>query len=157
MTHWQLEGRCTDPAYSSGSRHSTGRYVSPSCMGHRAVRPEPDGGFLMVADIFLSTLFLLSLSTSINAFLVNTSPQLRGSHFSSFCGQKPHNRVFPDELKKARSSTVMAAGGPAAEESGILNHPLAELLAECKAFGLVRFISVNPTGSVLETAGYQLY
>ncbi len=50
----------------------------------------------------------------------------------------------------------MAAGGPSATES-LLSHPLAAILSGCKDFGLVRFISVNPSGSVLETAGTYSY
>jgi hypothetical protein len=101
----------------------------------------------------LTALTLFCLGASIDAFLLKSTPQLGSRHCISTCRGKPSYQNVGAKLRKSAVSIAMAAGGPVAEESGFLKHPLAELLAECKDFGLVRFISVNPTGSVLETAG----
>uniref|UniRef100_A0A7S0VV11 Uncharacterized protein n=1 Tax=Hemiselmis tepida TaxID=464990 RepID=A0A7S0VV11_9CRYP len=48
--------------------------------------------------------------------------------------------------------SLRAQGGPAAPTPIKPDHGLVELLEDCKGWGLARFISVNPAGSVLETS-----
>ena len=101
--------------------------------------------------------FLIFLATTIDGFQLNVVPQRRSFNTGSDLCQI---RAPWYELHRVQGRNhlplKMATGGPAAADSSFLNHPLAELLTECKDFGLVRFISVNPSGSVLETAGVDM-
>ena len=98
------------------------------------------------------SLAFLFLGNLVGAFLAPTSLHFTNGKMATVC-LKAILGKSDSVLRRSPTSFRMAAGGPAATDSSFLNHPLAALLAECKDFGLVRFISVNPSGSVLETAG----
>jgi hypothetical protein len=103
-----------------------------------------------MVNIGLFALSVLFLGNPISAFLSSAPNQCKDGKLATLCF-KPLGKS--DSVLRRPPKFRMAAGGPAATDSSFLNHPLAALLAECKDFGLVRFISVNPSGSVLETAG----
>jgi hypothetical protein len=106
---------------------------------------------LGMTNFLLVALSVLFLGSPVGAFLSSTPLQCTYGNLATIC----HKPLFGTSNSALRRSPTlrMAAGGPTATDSSFLNHPLAALLAECKDFGLVRFISVNPSGSVLETAG----
>ena len=119
-----------------------------------ATRMGPAYAAAAEAEMKFSPSFLIFLATTIDGFQLNVVPQRRSFNTGSDLCQI---RAPWYELHRVQGRNhlplKMATGGPAAADSSFLNHPLAELLTECKDFGLVRFISVNPSGSVLETAG----
>jgi hypothetical protein len=97
-------------------------------------------------------LSVLCLGNPISAFLSSSPLHFQNGKSAAICKLQVLGNS-DSAVKREPTSLRMAAGGPVATDNSFLNHPLASLLAECKDFGLVRFISVNPSGSVLETAG----